>query len=46
MSVLSAPFFHDEAAAYAEVEAILWPDGSVCPHCGGTEQVTPVKVVG
>jgi hypothetical protein len=30
MSILSAPYFHDEAAAYAEVEAILWPNGPVC----------------
>jgi transposase-like protein len=25
---------HDEAAAFAHVEAMLWPDGPVCPHCG------------
>ena len=29
MSVLSASYFHDEAAAYAELEATLWPDGPV-----------------
>jgi len=34
MSVLSKPFFHDEVAAFAHVEAILWPKGPVCPHCG------------
>ena len=34
MSVLSAPYMHDEAAAFAHVESILWPDGPVCPHCG------------
>jgi transposase-like protein len=34
MSVLSAPYMHDEAAAFAHVEAMLWPDGPVCPHCG------------
>jgi transposase-like protein len=33
-SILSAPHFHDEAAAYAHVEARVWPDGRVCPHCG------------
>lgn len=31
---LSAPHFHDEAAAFAFVEARVWPDGRVCPHCG------------
>lgn len=32
-SNLSAPQFHNEAAAYAYVEARLWPNGPVCPHC-------------
>jgi Transposase zinc-ribbon domain len=35
MSALSAPYFHDEAAAYVELEATLWPNGPVCPRCGG-----------
>lgn len=34
MSVLSQPRFHDEAAAFAYLEGLLWADGSVCPHCG------------
>ena len=34
MSVLSKPYFHDEAAAFAHLEGILWPEGPVCPHCG------------
>src|SRR5215217_6495904 len=34
MSVLSSPFFHDEEAAFAHLEAVLWPEGPVCPHCG------------
>lgn len=34
MSVLSKPFFHDEKAAFAHLESILWPEGPVCPHCG------------
>ncbi|SFO36636.1 Transposase zinc-ribbon domain-containing protein [Roseovarius lutimaris] len=34
MSVLSAPYMHDEAAAFAHVEAMLWADGPLCPHCG------------
>jgi transposase-like protein len=33
-SVLNEKLFHDEAAAYAFVEAHVWPDGRVCPHCG------------
>ena len=38
-SVLSADQFHDEAAAFAFVEARLWPAGPVCPHCKGSERV-------
>jgi transposase-like protein len=34
MSVLDKPYFTDEAAAYAKLESILWPDGPVCPKCG------------
>jgi len=33
-SVLSAPQFQDENAAFEYVEAHLWPRGPVCPHCG------------
>ncbi|MEA2978091.1 MAG: hypothetical protein QOF19_3611 [Alphaproteobacteria bacterium] len=32
-SVLSAPHFHNEEAAFAYVEERLWPNGPVCPHC-------------
>lgn len=34
-SVLSAPHFHDEAAAFAYLENKLWLQGPVCPKCGG-----------
>jgi transposase-like protein len=43
MSALSAKFFHDEAAAYAKLESLLWPEGPVCPHCGGVDRITAVK---
>ena len=43
MSVLSQPQFHDEAAAFAWVEAALWPQGPVCPHCGGFERISVIK---
>jgi transposase-like protein len=32
--VLSALHFHNEEAAFAYVEAHLWPQGPVCPFCG------------
>ena len=43
MSVLSRPQFHNEAAAYAFVEAEIWPEGPVCPHCGGCERISAIK---
>src|ERR1700733_12942066 len=36
--VLSAPHFHNEEAAFGYVEAHLWPEGPVCPHCGNCDQ--------
>jgi transposase-like protein len=38
-SSLSASHFHIEEAAYAFVEARIWPEGPVCPHCGGVERI-------
>jgi transposase-like protein len=38
-SVIEANAFHNEAAAYAWVESHVWPDGPICPHCGGTERI-------
>lgn len=35
-SVLSAPHFHNEDAAFEYVEGHLWLNGPVCPHCGAT----------
>lgn len=45
MSVLNARHFHDEESAFAELERILWPDGPVCPHCGGMDRVYALKGV-
>jgi transposase-like protein len=33
-SVLDEARFRKEEAAYAYVEAMVWPNGRVCPHCG------------
>lgn len=43
MSILSKPFFHDEKAAYEWVEARVWPNGPICPHCGETERLGVLK---
>ena len=42
MSDLSKPIFHDEARARKWLEANIWPDGPICPHCGSYES-TPLK---
>lgn len=39
MSVLSKPYFHNEAEAFAFVESALWSQGPVCPHCGAMGRV-------
>ena len=38
-AVLSAAHFQNEAAAFAYVEARLWPNGPVCRHCGENERI-------
>jgi transposase-like protein len=43
MSILSAPHFHDEAAAFARVEKVIWPQGPVCHHCGAMDRITSIK---
>ena len=43
MSNLSAPHFHDEEKACEYVEARLWPQGAVCPHCGSMDRVGKLK---
>lgn len=42
-SIFSASHFNDEAAAYAYVEARVWADGRVCPHCGVLDRSGPLK---
>src|SRR3984893_12516233 len=31
---LRNPIFHNDDKARERLEAVLWPDGPVCPHCG------------
>ena len=39
-NALNAPHLQNEDAAFAYVEARLWPNGPVCSHCGETERVS------
>ncbi|MDR3416406.1 MAG: IS1595 family transposase [Nevskia sp.] len=40
MSDFSNPIFHDETAAREWLEARLWPNGPVCPHCATVGEAT------
>jgi transposase-like protein len=42
-SALDAPHLCNEAAAFAYVEAKLWPDGPTCPHCGVVGEASKSK---
>lgn len=37
------PIFTNEDAARAHFEKLRWPDGPVCPHCGGVNNATELK---
>jgi transposase-like protein len=43
MSKLDAPHFRDDDAARKYLEAIRWPNGPVCPHCGVVGQAGELK---
>ena len=34
MSALNQPHFQDATKAREWLEALLWPNGAICPHCG------------
>ena len=42
-SVLASKALQDEAAAYKWVESRVWPEGPICPHCGGIDRISPMK---
>lgn len=46
MSVNETAHFHDEEAARKFLEAVRWPDGPVCPHCGSVGGAYATKKVG
>src|SRR5512141_1109636 len=37
-ALFSLPRFTNDDAAREHLEALRWPPGAVCPHCGGTER--------
>src|SRR5882672_7555282 len=42
----NAPMFTDENAAREALEALRWPLGPYCPHCGNSDQEKVAKVEG
>jgi len=46
LSKLTKDAFHNEMAAFGYLEAALWPDGAVCPHCGTVGKATRLQTTG
>jgi transposase-like protein len=44
-SVFKEPYLQDEAAAFEALEAIVWPKGPICPHCGCMGRIAPLNGV-
>jgi transposase-like protein len=42
-SNLSPERFHSEETAVAYVEAMLWPNGPSCPHCGAADRLNKLE---
>ena len=43
-AILNDPIFRDETKAREWLEARVWPQGPVCPHCGApSEEVTKLE---
>jgi transposase-like protein len=43
MCDLSNPIYHDKDKAREHLEAIRWPDGPICPHCGVIDNAAELK---
>ena len=39
---LTNPIFNNEAEAWKHFEAVRWPDGPICPHCGVINSADPI----
>jgi transposase-like protein len=46
MMNLNNPIFHDEEKAREALEAVRWPNGPICPHCGNSDPETIAKIEG
>jgi len=46
MDTFSAARFRDDIAAREYLEALRWPDGPICPHCGVIDHAYAIKPAG
>ena len=42
-SKITAAAMQNDKAALAYLEAVLWPDGPTCPHCGAADRIYELK---
>lgn len=45
-AIFQQPMFQDEDAAREALEAVLWPDGVICRHCGNSDPDSIAKMEG
>lgn len=46
MATFQNPIFQDETKAREALEAVRWPNGPTCPHCGNADAEKIAKVAG
>ncbi|MGH6768014.1 MAG: transposase [Xanthobacteraceae bacterium] len=46
MDTFSAPVFSDDQKARRYLERLRWPDGPLCPSCGGIDRAYEIKPAG
>ncbi len=42
-AILNQERFHNDEAARQHLESLRWPDGPVCPHCGGADRQSKLE---
>ena len=42
-AIFNQPHFHDADKAREHLETLRWPNGIICPHCGGVERNNALK---
>lgn len=45
-AVFQGPMFQDEDKAREALEAVRWPEGPICPHCGSSDPDKLAKIEG